>query len=157
MNDQDPTPLEARMTRLLRQLPDRRAPAGLEARVLAEISRRAALPWWRASFVYWPLAARMAFLAISVAAAGAIVGLIFLAAHTTDANVLAGSLSAGRTWLELGRDLALAARDRAATLVGSVPTLWLYGVGLSLAVSYAALAALGTVSYRAFSLSRPQS
>jgi len=154
MNDPDHQPLETRMTRLLRQLPDRRAPAGLEARVLAEISRRAALPWWRTSFAHWPLAARLAFFVAAGAAAAAVVGLIFIASHSPDAHALTGSVAASQAWLLLGRDLGLAAWDRLADLWAAVPPAWLYGAGLALAVSYAALAVLGTASYRAFSSSR---
>ena len=59
---------------MLRNLPDRKAPAGLEARVLAEISRRAALPWWRKSFAHWPVAVRLGFLILSARVAAVAVG-----------------------------------------------------------------------------------
>ncbi len=53
--------LEQTLSRALRDLPLRRAPASLEMRVANELARRAALPWWRASFANWPAAARIAF------------------------------------------------------------------------------------------------
>ena len=58
---------DARLERLvhavLRDQPPRRAPASLEARVLAAIEREA-LPWWRTGFAHWPLGARAATFAV---------------------------------------------------------------------------------------------
>lgn len=42
---------------------------------MAEISRRAALPWWRQSFARWPLPARVLLLAASAATAGLVLAL----------------------------------------------------------------------------------
>jgi len=53
--------LEREVSRALREVPLRRAPPSLESRVLAEIGRRAALPWWRRSFARWPRPARAGF------------------------------------------------------------------------------------------------
>src|ERR1700761_4646104 len=49
------------LNQTLRGLPLRKAPLSLEARVLNELARRAAMPWWRASFSGWPVAARVGF------------------------------------------------------------------------------------------------
>jgi len=59
----DPSPIEnltlaKRVDAELRALPLVRAPAALQARVLAELARRQALPWWRQSFRDWPMAAQ---------------------------------------------------------------------------------------------------
>src|SRR5579859_2751463 len=74
----DPNEAERRLEnvidRALGELPLRRAPAGLEARVLAELSRRAALPWWQQSFTGWPGIARVGFVVMCVV----LVGLAFL-------------------------------------------------------------------------------
>ncbi len=53
--------LEQVLNRALHGLPLRRAPSSLEARVINELERRAAAPWWRANFTKWPVAARVAF------------------------------------------------------------------------------------------------
>jgi hypothetical protein len=53
--------MEQRLTRALRTLPLRSAPAALEGRVLDELARRASLPWWQRGFAQWPAAARIAF------------------------------------------------------------------------------------------------
>ena len=42
--------IEARLGQALRALPERRAPATLESRVLDTLARRAPLPWWRRDF-----------------------------------------------------------------------------------------------------------
>jgi len=51
-------------------LPPRRAPDGLQQRVLDELARRAALPWWRRGFAQWPMAARTAFVIVCLVLAG---------------------------------------------------------------------------------------
>src|ERR1700686_3573047 len=75
MNTTDPNdPLERLLDRTLRELPLRRAPPTLEARVCSELKRRAARAWWRRSFAHWPVPARAAFLAICAV----LIGLAFL-------------------------------------------------------------------------------
>ena len=59
--------LERLLDRALHELPSRRAPPTLESRVIRELDRRAALPWWRRSFAHWPLLARAGFLVIGAA------------------------------------------------------------------------------------------
>ncbi len=61
---------ERLIERALRGLPMRRAPLTLESRVLGELQRRAALPWWRHSFAQWPPAARGTFVLLCAALAG---------------------------------------------------------------------------------------
>jgi hypothetical protein len=149
--------MEARMNRVLRALPNRKAPSGLEARVLAELSRRAALPWWRKSFAHWPSAVRITFLALSVAAAALLVAGVVMLGKSPDVHVFSGAFANSRSWIFLGRDLAVSARDRAGSLISSVPSLWLYA-GLALvATSYATLAAFGAATYRVLSIERSSS
>jgi hypothetical protein len=68
----NPTPFdkdrqEARLERLvhgvLREQPPLRAPASLEARVLAAIELET-VPWWQRGFAQWPLGARAAMFAV---------------------------------------------------------------------------------------------
>jgi hypothetical protein len=56
--------LEQLLGRTLRDLPLRRAPVDLESRVLGELARRAASPWWSLSFAHWPSLARLSLLAL---------------------------------------------------------------------------------------------
>jgi hypothetical protein len=148
MNNHNPQDLEAKMHRVLRGLPDRKAPSGLEARILAELSRRAALPWWRKSFAYWPSAVRISFLAVSVLAAVLLASGLVLLGNSSGAHVLSGGFSNAYNWYLLARDIAVSARYRVGSLASSVPSLWLYGGIAALAVGYATLVAFGAATYR---------
>jgi hypothetical protein len=144
MNDRDEADLklERLVDHELHQLPLRRAPMHLEARVFAELARRAAMPWWQRSFVQWPTAARVLLLGVCTILSGlTIVG---------GAQIVVNLGAALRPARELDRALALlsASKDVVATLVGTIPPMWIYE-GLALAaVLYAALFALGTAAYR---------
>src|SRR6185437_10884347 len=65
-------PLEQLLDRTLHPLPLRRAPPTLQSRVLEELQRRAALPWWRRSFAHWPSAARAGFVLVCLALIGVV-------------------------------------------------------------------------------------
>ena len=55
MNNQQPDPgLEELIGRKLRALPERMAPASLQANVFAAIRARAACPWYRRAWFQWP-------------------------------------------------------------------------------------------------------
>ena len=69
----NPDKLEKLIHETLRDLPARRAPRSLETRVMAEISRRQALPWWHRSWAYWPAGIRWTFLVLSAAVAAVII------------------------------------------------------------------------------------
>lgn len=150
MNTDPSDKLEASIHRVLRSVPQRKAPLDLERRVLAEISRRAALPWWRKSFAHWPSAVRMSFFLASAAAAGALVSALILIVHSTGAQAIAGDFNQRLGWLVIGRELAASASLRLHALAGSVPALWLYAAAAVAAFGYATLAALGAATYRAF-------
>lgn len=154
MNTNESEKLEAAIHRVLRGLPDRKAPAGLEGRVLAELGRRAALPWWRKSFAHWPSAVRVGFFVGSaVAAAFAVTGL-FYALQSRGAHELAGGVSNSIAWLVLGRDMVAKLNANVRTLIAAIPPLWFYGIIATIGVSYAALAAIGAATYRAVSFAR---
>jgi hypothetical protein len=154
MSTHDPEKLEAAIHRMLRSVPDRKAPAGFEARVLAELGRRASLPWWRRSFAHWPQAVRVAFFVGSALAAAVVVSGIIVLANTSGAQALAGGVEARFSWLLLAREVAGSAYDRIRGLVAAIPSLWLYGAAGTIAVCYAALGAIGAATYRALSSAR---
>jgi hypothetical protein len=154
MNPEDSDKLEASIHRVLRSLPDRKAPAGLEARVLAEIGRRASLPWWRKSFAYWPSAVRAGFFVCSGLAAAALVTGLFVLSQSPGAHEVASGISSARAWIVIGRDLYAAAGAKASSLLAHVPALWLYGGAATIALCYAAVAAAGAATYRALSAGR---
>ncbi len=123
----------------LRQQPPLRAPAGLQARVLSELARRRALPWWRNSFSSWPLAARAAF----VVACGGFIKLAF-----TSTTWVLGAAAAPAASVRNTAHVANSLGDVARILVDSIPSHWVY-VGAALGVVfYVALFGIGATAYR---------
>jgi hypothetical protein len=154
MNPQDQDKLEASIHRVLRGLPDRKAPSSLEARVLAELSRRASLPWWRKSFAHWPSAVRGCFFVVAALAATLVVAGCFVLGHSSGASQVTSGIASSRAWFVVGRDIVDAGAFRVKTFLAGIPPLWLYGGAATLALCYAAVAAAGAATYRALSLSR---
>ncbi len=144
-------PLEQLLDRTLRPLPLRRAPPALQSRVLEELQRRAARPWWRRSFAHWPSAARAAFVLVCLA----LVGMVILGGNWTAATVQslhasgALSLSSGRQALAI----MTAAAELATLFARAVPPAWIYAGLAAGAVLYAALFGLGAAAYRTLYLS----
>jgi hypothetical protein len=139
MNATDPNdPLQQLLDRALRELPLRRAPPTLESRVIGELARRAALPWWRRSFTHWPLLARAAFLVLC----GALVWLAFLGGAAAVAGV--DSL----TWARQAGVLVMALGNVAAAIARFSPPHWLYEGAAVCGALYAVLFGLGAIVYR---------
>jgi hypothetical protein len=154
MNPNEPDRLEAQIHRVLRQLPDRKAPAGLEARVLAELGRRASLPWWRKSFAYWPSPVRAGFFVGSALAAALVVAGLFVLGQTSGAHQVTGAVSAANAWIVIARDVVAVAELKVRSFFSAIPSVWLYGGAATIALCYAAVAALGASAYRALSMGR---
>lgn len=150
----DPEKLERAIHATLRALPPRRAPRTLEARVLAELERRAALPWWRQSFAHWPLAARALFLLASVA----LVKLTLMAAVWVmagfDSGAFVAAFSTPVSWAQTGVALVRGIADFFVIIFRSIPPVWLYGTVAFVAAMYAALVGLGAAAYRTLYVSR---
>jgi|SRR5450631_4361886 len=124
----------------------RRAPGTLEARVVQELQRRAALPWWRVSFAHWPVVPRVAFVVVCVAlVAATILGGVFAFLGDRSLNEVAGLVL---SWVNPFLAVMSSAGGIAALLVRIIPPLWLYG-GLMLGIMlYVALFGLGAAAYR---------
>lgn len=133
MNAHDPnTPLERQIGDVLKTQPPMKAPSTLEARVLDEIERRTRSPWWHQSFVHWPLAARLVFIASCVGAAWL----------SVDVFAWAGSE------LKPVHSIIVAASDVSTTLLNLIPQHWLAAaVGVAAALN-AALFGFGAAAYR---------
>jgi hypothetical protein len=144
-----PDPLEQAVHRALRQLPERTAPAALEQRVLAEIARRVALPWWRKSFAYWPTVAKIVFLTACVA----VVPLAWFASNLISAGLDSAdwrsTLPNAAAWLHATTTVLQALAIPLETILHSIPALWLYGALAVFAAVYAALFGLGAAAYKA--------
>lgn len=130
--------LQQLLDRTLRELPLRRAPPTLQARVIGELERRAALPWWRRSFAHWPLPARAAFLVLC----GALIRLAFVGGTAAVAGVdsLVWARQAGILLMSLGNVAAAIARIS--------PPHWLYEGAAVCGALYAVLFGLGAMVYR---------
>jgi len=140
--------LERALTQALEGLPLRRAPSTLELRVVDELERRAALPWWRVSFTHWPAAPRVAFVAVCIAlVAATILGGVFAFAGDRSFDQAAALVL---SWVQPFLAVMSSAGGVATLLVRVIPPLWLYG-GLALGiVLYVALFGLGAAAYRLY-------
>jgi hypothetical protein len=141
----DPDETLALLQQTLRGLPLRRAPATLESRVLGELQRRAALPWWRRSFAHWPAAARAVFVVICAAL---VLGALGGTAAVANVHSLSWLRQAGGLLTSLGYVAAVLIRPAA------LPS-WIYGGIAVCAVLYAVLFGLGAAVYRTLYLPPP--
>jgi len=152
-NDLPEAELEAAIDAALRELPLRPAPPSLELKVLEELSRRAALPWWRHSFAVWPGFARAGFVLMCVVLVGlALLGGVWAMHHL-------GSPALGALSTPWARNLAalVGVAGELAALVRIVPPDWVYEGLAASVVLYAALFGLGVTAYRMLYLdSNPQ-
>jgi hypothetical protein len=143
--DQDER-LEQLLGRTVRDLPLRRAPLELELRVLGELERRQASPWWRLSFAHWPFLARGGLIALCCTLGG-----LTLRQHpwiASGVQQLTDVGAASIAWLNpLVSALAFAATTT-GVVERAIPMNWLY-VALTLgAALYATLFGLGAAAYR---------
>ena len=143
-----PEQLEQKIHAVLRDQPQRKAPVSLEARVLGEIARRQALPWWHKSYVYWPNPVKLSFLVLATGVAAA----ALLASMQLFGFVSAESV---RGCLEPGTGAINTLRVVGSALVGLVtPTLpefsaaYLYAGLAILGGAYAVMLGLGATAYR---------
>jgi hypothetical protein len=146
--------LEQVLHRALRGLPPRRAPNTLESRVAKELARRAAMPWWSASFANWPVGARVMFVLVcAVLVAATILGGVsaYLGDRSFD-EVSAVLLS----WAHPFLTVVSSAGGLLSLLVRVIPPVWLYGILGVGTVLYVTLFGLGAAAYRTLYL-RPSS
>jgi hypothetical protein len=140
--------LERWVQRTLQDLPARPAPRSLEARVLAEIAQRAAQPWWRKSFVHWPVAARAVFLLAMVAVVKAVLMAAVWSLAGFDTAEFRAATAQPSLWIEHSIAIFNAATGFVEIMLRNIPPLWIYGTLAFLAAMYAALFGLGAAAYR---------
>jgi hypothetical protein len=136
--------LEKLIERVCKQQPSLSAPVTLSARVIAEIERRTALPWWRQSFSHWPVPARAAFMA-------ACAGAIWTSLSAPLAQVFS-TVNAPVTWAyHTGATVSLVNSvfsHVSGDLAHSISPLWLYGSALGICALYVFFAGLCAATYR---------
>jgi hypothetical protein len=138
--------LEQLFNQALRGLSLRRAPGTLELRVVNELQRRAALPWWHVSFTHWPVVPRVAFVLICIAlVAATILGGVSAFVGAQPLNEFA---ALALSWAHPFLAVMASTGGVTALLVRVIPPLWLYG-GMTLGIMlYLALFGLGAAAYR---------
>lgn len=150
-SERDPqSALEHQVNELLRSLPLRRAPEHLSARVLEQLARRAAAPWWRRSFWHWPWLMRSVFLAACLVLIGiSLLGTAGVPAHVPAlAGALGGMQLHAPGWvghLAAGPHAALALLS---ALVRALPAAWLEAIAVIAGAAYVLLFGLGAAAYR---------
>lgn len=148
MNPREEQNLERLIGQAVRELPARRAPSSLEQRVQAEIARRAALPWWRKSFVHWPIAMRAAFVVICASVAGLAYTVVAWATAGVHLAEIKAAFAPEFRSVEVASRFVKALADFATVVFGAIPPLWLYA-GLAVIVAcYVTLFGVGAAAYR---------
>jgi len=142
--------LERLVDRACRNQPALQAPATLAARVLQEIARREALPWWRRSFAGWPPAVRAAFTVACLLLVGSLFTPPLARIATTAGEPVAWLHQAGASAALLNTVFSHVGGD----LARSVAPHWLYSTALGIGGLYLLLAGLCATTYRTLYVSR---
>jgi hypothetical protein len=140
-NDGREQQLERLIDKALRDQPLRHAPAGLESKVMAEIARRAAAPWWHTNFANWPVVARVLFLVASVGFVKLVLEATALVIDPIDPAARGAALFAEVSWIHTFFVTTGAA-------LRGLPSLWVYGGLTVLAALYLTLFGLSAAAYR---------
>lgn len=140
-------PEQDRLERLLgdtmRGLAAKPAPHTLESRVLGELARRAAQPWWRRSFGHWPAFARVGWMT----ACGVLIGITLLGGPWTAVlNSVQGAATG--SWIRQAAAMTGTVGNLAASFADAVPAAWLLPGLAAIALLYAFLFGLGAAAYR---------
>lgn len=85
MTPEQESKLEAALDRELKALPPLKAPGTLAPAVMAVLAARARLPWWQRAWWDWPVAAKAAFVILTLSVAGLVSGgTLFLEDNAVD-------------------------------------------------------------------------
>ena len=145
MKQPSPEDLEKLIHQALQSLPDRRAPRSLESNVWAAIEAQQALPWWRQSFGYWPVAIRAVFLVFTGVLAASLMALFIRVGPAVDT---VATLSGAEFLSARLHSLFDGTTNSWAQLTRNIPLNWTYAGVAILAAMYTALIGLGATAYR---------
>lgn len=146
--------LERSVDAALRAQPMRRAPPGLTARVLEQIERRRAAPWWRKGFLHWPWAARGGLLLASAAAAGLAVAATTWLAEAVRSAPVPEALGRFASALHGAATLASTLGRTAAELLPAASPALLHFAAIGAMLAYALVFGIGAIAYRTLYLNR---
>lgn len=138
--------LELMVGRWLSGQPMRHAPPALAGRVLAQLEHRTALPWWRHSFLRWPVAARIGFLLLAIGATKLV--LVLNQWGITRLDLVKASAAPEMNWLHSLTGVLSGTGNLLMLVLQSFSTTWVYGAGIVLAALYVTLFGLGATAYR---------
>lgn len=149
LNPEDQARLEQLIEHACCEQPVRKAPAALRLRVLAELERRAALPWWRKSFGHWPMAMRIAFVLASI---GVVRATLNMTMWLNDKLVMARPVSRPMSWIQNFSAFVSFLHSLSdyvgSTLLHRIPAPVLYAGALGVVVMYGLLIGLSATAYR---------
>lgn len=145
-DNQSSQQLEQFVNKYCRQQPLRTAPATLQARVMRELQARAALPWWRKSFVHWPLWSQALFVMAALIAAK----LLLMLADRIGGHWLVSTGAAARssTLVQNVSTIATVSHDVSTQLFGMIPMPLVYGAVFVIAMLYLVLFGIGVTTYK---------
>jgi hypothetical protein len=152
LTNEDQARLEQLIAAGLRQQPTLKAPVTLQSRVMAEIARRAALPWWQRSFGHWPMSMKVIFVLTALVAVRLMLYVTAWSDAGQAATQIAAPVSGGLSFLQTMGSLWLSVvtllNDLGGSLLHRIPGFWLYlGIGAAIAM-YVMLAGIGVAVYR---------
>jgi len=145
-DSQDRESLEQFVDRLCKEQPLRKAPADLYQRVMREVQLRKALPWWRKSFLHWPIMMQVLFVLAALITAK----LALVCTHWISQNWFASSkVVKESSSLLQGADAVVAVSNSISShLTHFIPVPWLYGAVAIVAVLYLVLFGVGVATYK---------
>jgi len=138
--------LERAVDKLCKQLPDRKAPADLYSRVMREVQLRKALPWWRKSFLHWPVAMQGLFVtAALITAKGVLMISDWCGVHVFTP---AASVTQSSSVVQGASTLMSVSNQVSSQIAHMVPSSWMYGAALLVAMFYLVLFGIGVTTYK---------
>jgi hypothetical protein len=139
--------LERLVGQALRDQGLRRAPASLEARVLAAIEAQGARSGWSSGFTHWPMAARAFFILASIGFVKfALLGVQWLWDVVDPSSVATDAVSKVE-WIRVLAGAVLAS-------IRSIPEEWIWGIAAIVIGIYALCFTIGAIAYRTLYVSR---
>jgi len=147
-----PDSLERLIDGVLRDQPLRRAPASLEARVLARIQLQASASWHTVGFARWPMAARFALLVALLAIAKLTVDLVvwLFSSDTPVTQTVENSV----VWAKSTASVFSTMVSFGRALLDVIPSYWITLALVFSAGTYITLFVLGATAYRTLYLNK---
>jgi hypothetical protein len=148
MNLDNDKQLDLAISRELKTLPELTAPVSVANRVRAAIELRLNVPWYRRSWVTWPLALRMASLAAMLALFG---GLCLAGWELSRTEPIMSAMHRAGQWFSglntIGSVMNILAGS-AALVVKKLGTIFIVACLVGAGLVYAIFLGLGTVYFR---------